>query len=474
MLLTISTSHKPATDLGFLLHKHPARCQTTAMPFGLVYVFYPVANEEFCTAALLLEVDPIGLVRGNRGANTSMPLEQYVNDRPYVCSSFLSVSIAKIFGYALNGKCKQNPELVQRKIPLTCQLSVLPCRGGDSFLKRLFEPLGYSVTAQRYPLDVNFPDWGDSSYFTVGLSKETTLMELLTHLYVLVPVLDNQKHYFIDRNEIEKLMKRGEGWLASHPEKEAIALRYLRYQKSYIREALQRLMEINPTQEEPEISDDASKEECVEQEIRLNDERLGTVIASLKAEGAETVLDLGCGEGKLLRLLIKEKVFKKIVGMDVSIRALEVASSRLKLDELPTAKKERISLLHGSLMYRDRRLEGFDAAAVIEVIEHLDVPRLRSFERVLFEFARPKTVILTTPNREYNTVWENVGPDLFRHKDHRFEWARSEFQSWAQGVAAKFHYQTKFLSIGPSHASFGSPTQMCIFSRNSVEGGVSK
>lgn len=471
MLLTITNTKKPATDLGFLLHKHPARCQTAALPFGAVYVFYPEATEDVCTVAMLLDVDPVGLVRGHHGAPTSMPLEQYVNDRPYVCSSFLSVAIARIFGYALNGKCKQNPELVQTKLPLNCQLAVLACKGGEEFLKRLFEPLGYTVTAQRHTLDANFPEWGDSHYFSVGLAKETTLMELLTHLYVLIPVLDNQKHYFIDREEIEKLLKRGEGWLATHPEKEAIALRYLRYQKSFMREALQRLLEDKPEAEDHEKGEEISREEVVEQELRLNDERLGAVLAALKAAGAEKVLDLGCGDGKLLRLLLKERGFKKITGMDVSIRALEVASRRLRLDEVPAAVKERINLLHGSLMYRDRRLEGFDAATVIEVIEHFDMPRLRAFERVLFEFARPRVIVLTTPNREYNTVWENVGPEKLRHRDHRFEWSREEFERWAQSIAEKYGYHVRYLAIGPIHATLGSPTQMAIFTRELSEGG---
>ncbi|MBF0503389.1 MAG: 3' terminal RNA ribose 2'-O-methyltransferase Hen1, partial [Candidatus Riflebacteria bacterium] len=271
MLLSITTTHKPATDLGFLLHKHPARCQKTKMPFGDAYVFYPTATEEVCTAALLLEIDPVGLVRNSRGHSTSIPLEQYVNDRPYVCSSLLSVAIARIYGNALNGKCKQMPDLVKKKQHLNCRLSVLPCHGGESFLKRLFEPLGYSVTAQRYPLDSNYPEWGDSQYFSVELSQETTLQELLTHLYVLVPVLDNQKHYFVDRNEIEKLILRGEGWLPTHPEKEAIALRYLKYQKSFIREALQRLLEVNPLDEEVENTSENVEAGNGETELRLND-----------------------------------------------------------------------------------------------------------------------------------------------------------------------------------------------------------
>jgi 3' terminal RNA ribose 2'-O-methyltransferase Hen1 len=175
------------------------------------------------------------------------------------------------------------------------------------------------------------------------------------------------------------------------------------------------------------------------------------------------VLDLGCGEGKLLRELIKDRQFDQIVGMDVSIRTLEAAQRRLKLDRAPTREAERVRLLHGSLMYRDKRLEGFDAASVIEVVEHLDPPQLAAFERVLFEFARPRTIVLTTPNREYNVMWETLPAGRMRHPDHRFEWTRGEFQDWAARVASRFAYAVRFLPVGPVDERYGSPTQMGVF-----------
>jgi 3' terminal RNA ribose 2'-O-methyltransferase Hen1 len=149
----------------------------------------------------------------------------------------------------------------------------------------------------------------------------------------------------------------------------------------------------------------------------------------------------------------------------VSIRALEGAERRLKFDRLPDRQAERIKLIQGSLMYRDQRLEGFDAATVVEVIEHLDPPRLAAFERVLFGFARPKFVVLTTPNREYNVMWESLPAGQFRHGDHRFEWTRDEFQTWANRVALQHQYRVRFVAVGPEDASLGSPTQMGVFER---------
>jgi len=465
MLLTITTTHRPANDLGFLLHKHPERFQSFDLSFGKAHVYYPDVGTERCTACLLLDVDSVGMIRG-KNADQSFLLAQYVNDRPYTASSFMSVAIAQAFGSALQGRCKDRPELATTAIPLSARIDVLPVRGGERFLRNVFEPLGYEVEAVRGPLDERFPEWGDSPYYSVTVRKTTTLSDLLTHMYVLIPVFDNRKHYWVGDDEMEKLLAKGEGWLASHPEKEEITRRYLKFQPSLFRLALSRLVQ----EEEPEEAEDddqpkAKAEEVLEKPISLNDQRLGAVVASLRASGAKRVLDLGCGEGKLIRELLKGKLFEEIVGLDVSIRTLEMAQRRLKMDRLPTMQANRLKLIHGSLMYRDKRLEGFDAAAVVEVVEHLDPPRLSAFERVLFEFARPRTVVLTTPNREFNVTWETLPAGKFRHPDHRFEWSRQEFQEWAQRLAAQFGYAVRFLPVGPEHPEFGPPTQMAVLAK---------
>lgn len=469
MLLTITTTHRPADDLGYLLHKNPARCQSFPLSFGAAHVFYPEVSSDRCTAALLLDVDPVGLVRQRRGpSGEGGLLDQYVNDRPYVASSFLSVAIAQVFGSALSGRCKDRPDVVSRPLPLTARLAAVPCRGGEDLLRRLFEPLGYAVAAERHPLDPRFPDWGDSPYYTVTLSATLTLRSLLSHLYVLIPVLDNDKHYWVDRKEVDKLLRQGEGWLAEHPERELITARYLRYQQRLTDEALERLGEDDPTDPDEAARAHDAEEAAVERPLSLHEQRLGAVLSVLKGAGARSVLDLGCGEGRLIiQHLLKEPQFERILGVDVSARSLRIAADRLRYDRMPERQRERVKLIHGSLMYRDRRLEGFDAAAVVEVIEHMDAPRLAAFERVVFEFARPRTVVVSTPNAEYNVMWPTLPAGRFRHRDHRFEWTRAQFAAWCETVCARFGYSVRIAPIGPEgDGGVGSPTQMGVFTRS--------
>jgi len=464
MLLTITATHPPATDLGYLLHKNPAKLHSFELSFGKAYVFYPEATSERCTAALLLDVDPVGLVRGKRGQHEGGTLDQYVNDRPYVLSSFLSVAMGRAFGTAMSGRSKGRQQLADQPIPLAAKLTVVACGAGEGLIRELFEPLGYAATVERHPLDEKFPEWGESPYYTVMLAGTIRLRDLLNHLYVLIPVLDAEKHYWIGKDEVEKLLRRGEGWLASHPHKEAIVKRYLPRQRELAREALARLTEednLDPDATEQTHSEEESK---MEEPIRLWQQRVGAVVAVLRSVGAKRVLDLGCGEGKLLRSLLEERSLIEIVGMDVSYRSLEIAGRRLKLDRMPPKQKERLKLMHGSLMYRDKRLAGYDAATVVEVIEHLDAPRLAAFERVVFESARPKTIILTTPNAEYNVKFATLTAGQFRHKDHRFEWTREQFERWASQTSERFGYSVRYLPVGEEDPHVGAPTQMGVFS----------
>jgi 3' terminal RNA ribose 2'-O-methyltransferase Hen1 len=452
MYLSIATTHRPATDLGFLLHKHPGRVHETELPFGKAFLFYPEASDERCEAALVLDVDPVGLVRG-KGRSDGL-LDQYVNDRPYVASSFLSVALGRALRTAMAGTSRERPELAEAEIPLETVVTPLPARGGERLVRELFEPLGWTVTTE--PLG--------SHYVTLRLTGAARLQTLLNHLYVLIPVLDDDKHYWVGEDEVEKLLKRGEGWLEGHPARELIVRRYLIHRRGLARQALERLAP-ETREEDADPQTRPAPEDALEAPLRLNDERLGAVVEALRASGARSVADLGCGEGKLLQRLVRERWAERLIGVDAAARDLEWAARRLKLHQAGGPSDERVKLLHGSLGYRDTRWEGVDAAALVEVIEHLESDRLPALEKVVFAAARPATVVVTTPNAEYNALFPNLAAGAFRHPDHRFEWTRAEFGAWADRVCAAWGYSAAFNAIGAVDEALGAPTQMAVFSR---------
>ena len=460
MLLSLTTTHSPAIDLGYLLAKHPDRMQSFTLGFGEAHVVYPEATEARCTASLILDLDPIALVRGrpaSGGSGEGGPLADYVNDRPYVASSFLSVAIGKVYGSALNGRTTARPGLAAADLPFSATLGPIRVRGGLPVIRRLFEPLGYAIVAE--PVGPDAP-----SLWTLTLSATTRLQALLSHLYVLIPVLDDDKHYWVSQDEIEKLLRHGEGWLAGHPGREFITRRYLRRGAGLARQALDRLAALDAEPAEAPIDAEGPSVTPVEEEPpSLNDQRHLAVAQALRQVGAASVLDLGCGEGKLLRLLLKDRAITRIVGVDVSMHTLGVARERLNLDHLPDRQRERITLLQSALTYRDRRLAGFDAAALVEVVEHVDPARLPAFERAVFADARPGTVVLTTPNREWNAPIAALAGGRLRHRDHRFEWTRAEFAAWSGRVAADHGYTVQRDGIGDAHPEFGHPTQMAVF-----------
>ncbi|MFE5704978.1 3' terminal RNA ribose 2'-O-methyltransferase Hen1 [Rhodococcus koreensis] len=472
MILTISTTARPATDLGYLLHKHPDRVQEFTQSCGVARVFYPEANENRCTAALLLDVDAIRLARTS-GRSADYAMGQYVNDRPYAVSSLLSVALADVFRTARAGRCTLKPELAATPIPLEISLPALPCRGGPELAEQLFTPLGWTVEARPVPLDDAFPEWGDSRYVRLTLRGDIRLADALNHLYVLLPVLDDAKHYWVASDEVDKLIRAGGSWLAEHPESTLITRRYLRHQSALTRSAFERLAELGddvaerlepPVDEEP--GSDAAGIGCEADTAAappLNLLRREAVLGALGELEARTVIDLGCGSGQLVSALLDDPRLTEIAAADVSTRALTIAARRLRLDRMPERRRERLQLFQAALTYTDSRFAGYDAAVLMEVVEHIDPPRLTALEQVIFGTARPGHVIVTTPNSEYNVRYPEL--EGMRHRDHRFEWSRAEFRSWASNVCRVHGYTADFRPVGEDDPEVGPPTQMAVFAR---------
>ena len=490
MLLTVTSTAPSATDLGFLLHKHPGKVQSFELSVGTAHVFYPEATEERRTAALLLEVDPIALVRGkSEDQRSGFSLAQYVNDRPYAASSMLAVALGRVYRTAIAGRCEARPELPGRAIPLEIHAPAVPCRGGAVVAEQMFGPLGWHVEATPVELDPEIPRWGSSRYVDLHLTGTLRLADALSHLYVLLPVLDADKHYWVGHDEVDKLMRAGEGWLATHPDRERIVHRYLANQRSLATSALERLAEVDDAI--PEALDDAvldSDESPADAAGLVSDDegaladavvgepdvalvplarrRLDAVLAVIAESGARSVVDLGCGEGTLLSALLSDRTYERLLGVDVSVRALQIATRRLHLETLPEAKRRRIELAQSSVTYRDARVAGFDAAVLMEVIEHVDLPRLAALERAVLGHARPRTLIVTTPNAEYNVRFPSLPAGTVRHHDHRFEWGREEFRTWAEAAARAYGYTVSFRPVGVEDDEVGPPTQMAVFGRN--------
>lgn len=470
MLLTVSTTHQPATDLGFLLHKHPDRVQQFTQSFGTATVFYPEATAERCTVALMLEIDQVKLVRSRGKKVPDFSLAQYVNDRSYAASSLLGVAMADVFSTARSGRCDSRPELADAAIPLELRIPVLPCRGGPEIAHRLFEPLGWTVEAKPIALDDSFVDWGDSRYVQLELAGDVRLADALNQLHVLLPALDESKHYWQGPDEVDKLLRSGETWLADHPDATLITRRYLGRRSGLARTALERLAELDDDVDDSlDLAADEEIAQPEEKRVPLNTQRHEAVHAVLLELGVRSVIDLGCGNGRFLRRLVKDSTFTRVVGSDVDTRSLQRAAKHLHVDRMNERQAARVELFQGALTYEDDRYAGFEAAVLMEVVEHVDPPRLAALEHVVFGVARPGAIVVTTPNGEYNLLYEGlVG---MRHPDHRFEWTRAQFIQWADHVAETYGYAVDIRGVGELDDTYGNPTQMAIFTREEATDG---
>ena len=451
MLLTITTTAPDATDLGYLVHKHPDRLHERDVGFGTARVFFPEAEANRCTMALAVEVDAVGPARG------SLRSEGYVTDRPYVAGSLLSVAITRTLGSALAGQSADRPDRVDEAMPLVAMLAAVHAPGGEGAIRKAFEPLGYAVAIEWSEGEAGVAP----TVARVTLRSERTVRDLLRHLFILVPVVDGSKHYYVGVDEVDKLLRHGEGWLAEHPERDWVVHRYLRFRKALARKALSFL--VADSRERDEVAE--AEETQLEQPVRLNDQRQDAVLAALRDPNREirSVIDLGCGEGKLVASLARDGRFERILGVDVSAASLEWAEARVDRLNLTETRRRRVALTLGSVVYRDDRFRGFDAATLVEVIEHVDPTRLTSLEAAVFGHARPARVIVTTPNADYNPTWPALPAGQFRHRDHRFEWTRVEFLAWVERVARAFGYSCRIEPIGPVDPALGPPTQMALF-----------
>ena len=449
MLIAITSRTRPASDLGYALHKHPDRVQQFDVGYGKATVFYPVASEDECTFVMVVEVDPVRLARGPEHTRGGGLVTDYVTDRPYAASSMLAVAIGKVLSTATAGRCEKKPELAAKPMDLEVEISTVRNLAQDR-VRSLFTDLGYKVEIEGKEQD---------RYVTVRTrSDRWTLGETLRQIRVLLPAIDGRHHHYVNDEDVAHLLRHGEGWLDSHPQGTWISRRYLARKRSLAEQAVRALEARNESEDEPPWTGPTRES--------LQRARIDRVTERLVESGARIVADLGCGEGALVRELAKEPAISKVVGIDISANRIEQAKRRLAR-QLGPSETDKTSLLTGAIGVQDARWSDCDAAALVETIEHIDVERLDMVERNVFGREHLRCIIVTTPNREYNHHY-GLEEGQKRHRDHRFEWSREEMREWAQGICQRYGLEASHEGIGEHHPDDGWPTQMAVFTR--IEG----
>lgn len=441
MLMTITCKGSDAQDLSWLLHKRPDRFQAFNLPYGTAYVFFPEYSDNKCIVTLLLDVESSGL---NDICKAKDGEFQYVNPRQYLSGSLLSGAITKVFASAIKGVCEEKPELVDKVFNYEMEITSFSCRLNPDYIEKLFLPLGYEI-------DFTKPSGQYSEiaqqFGNLKLIARTTLQKLLSQLFILLPVFDRQLHFWIGESQLEKFIRHSTGWLENHPEKSFIINEYF-WPASELKYRVLEYFNAIPSADEKAPG--------------LNALRQEEIINSLIRHDATSILDLGCGNGSLLELLAQEKRFSKIAGMDIAARNIDEARKKLCSPGRRLCEAEYVFV--GSLTYKDKRISNYDALVLSEVIEHFELERMVLVMKNIFEHAKPRLFIMTTPNKAYNIEYL-LKYDEIRHPDHRHEFNEEEFTSFCQKFASQYNYELEMSSIGEKLPELGAPTLMGIFKK---------
>ncbi|WP_075619063.1 3' terminal RNA ribose 2'-O-methyltransferase Hen1 [Paenisporosarcina indica] len=445
MQLTIKATGENVKAISYLLSKNPDNVYERNHKGHLVRLFYSKFTETELEVTIFVTPDPIELIKSS---SNSYDITHYINDREFAVSSIFCSFIRSALGTALNGQPKEEYiDWVNHLFPFEFEFGPVVSTISDEVLNELFEPIGYQVTITRPEIDYSFQMKEKSSVSYISLKGTKTLQDGLRQLFILIPVIDNYKHYFIDEKEIEKLERYGEGWLEAHPMRDMIYRQALRFKEVY--------SQVENTNLEEKIEEPSEK-------IRLNDLRYERIVETVSLMKPKSIVDFGSGEGKLSVRLGFVTGVKEILAVEPSESATLKALRRF---EKVTNKEGFVvpETLWGSLFYYDERLKGKDVMILCEVIEHIDEYRLPKVLDTILHDYQPGALIITTPNREYNMVYDM--DDHFRHNDHRFEWTRAEFYQWCNERNLRESYDLHFDGIGEEHETQGFPTQMCVFKR---------
>ena len=496
MYLTVKAAGPHAGMISHLLAKNPHNRYERNEKGARVRLIYSAFAEEKIEFTIFATPDPIDLVKGSPH---SYDITQYINDREFVVSSLFCSYIRPALGTALNGKPKADyADWVEHVFPLEVTFGPVASNLPDAVIESLFTALGYEADIERGAAEYTFDLKSRSSVRNIRVSGQATLQQMLRQLFILMPVLDDYKHYYIGTEEIDKLQRYGEGWLQDHPQQELIIKRALRfapliadYRKlagDNVQKAAVNLLDTNTTDtdantlqqpgneqittgitasqqgEADTLSSSADVQETAVPPIRLNELRYQAIVDQVSSlPRRRSVVDFGAGEGKLSVRLAGIEGVEQVYAVEPSayagLRALE------RFGKLEREGQQIVPrLVTGSLFYRDDQWAGQDVIILCEVIEHINEHRLPQVMATLLDEYHPETLIMTTPNREYNAVYEMEEQEI-RHTDHRFEWTRAEWADHCQDWVSGRPYEVSLHGIGDISEIHGQPTQMAVFRR---------
>ncbi|WP_407270561.1 3' terminal RNA ribose 2'-O-methyltransferase Hen1 [Radiobacillus sp. PE A8.2] len=443
MQLTIHATGENVQVLSFLLAKNPTNLYERESKGHLVRMFYSKFMPSEVEATIFVTPDSIELVKNN---NNAYDITHYINDREFAVSSIFTSLIRSALATALNGNTKEEYQAwVKHCFPFTFGFGPVSTDLSDEQITNLFEPLGYEIDIEKRELDYDFSLKTTNHVRYINIHGTTTLQTGLRQLFVLIPVLDNYKHYYIDEKEIDKLQRYGEGWLDQHPSKDMIIRRALRFKELY-----------------SQLEDKVEQQETTPK-VRLNELRYQKIAETVQQlTDRKSIVDFGSGEGKLAYKLGFVSGVEEILAVEPSETATTRAIARFEHGESEVGFVSPTPVW-GSLYYFDQRLVNKDVIILCEVIEHIDEYRLPKIIQTILQKYQPRALIITTPNSEYNNVYEL--DQAYRHSDHRFEWTRNQFQACCTAATEQHPYRLHFDGIGEEHPSFGQPTQMCTFIR---------
>lgn len=457
MFLSIAVSGEHAPDLGFVLYKHPGRFFEKSASKGRVTGGFTENREDFAEFTLAVEIDPVERVRG---VNWDRGIASYVEPMPFLAASHMSQALSQALGSAMNGVLGSKDPVIDTRVkaagvkpwPLTIKVGAVRC--SPYMIESLFSELGWSVEIESHNLDVpGVSEDDDRPLHVFTLKGEATVSDALTQLYVLLPVLDPSRHYFYDESEARKLFEKGGDWLKGHSSRDLIISRYLSKSKElrgYARQLFGNFQEKKDLDELIAETEELMRDWDDPDDTSPHQQRHSQIIRDVVSWGARSVIDLGCGEGRLLERLVRIAPDMRVVGIEPSAREIERARKRLSNNPGKNLDP-RVEFVHGSAMYGDERFKDFDAAILSEVIEHVDEDRLSLLARSVFGIMAPRRVVITTPNGDYNRVF-GLRPGEFRHADHRFEWTLAECQAWVVGVTAAYPYEAEITPVGGRNA----------------------